>query len=448
LSGTARPSCRSYRQLSVGSNRVHKFIGVATRTGRNPTRRATVVTAMQTASQPSSGDAVHPRAVRLLFLALDLKPEEDHAECIHVKEVVRNMAALGHDILLLTSRESAWSSNGMGPRTSVRPTGGGPTVEELMNVLRETKRFRPDVIYERRFLPKISAAVSMMTGVPAVVEINGLVEDEMKMLGKERRSALPPPLREYAFSLIFRQMQRVVTVTEGLAGEMRRLYDLPLQRLVVIENAANMMLFRALDKDACRRRLGLDPESRWICFVGGLYPWHGVETAIRAMKLLAAGPSTVRLLIVGDGPRRAALEALARQLAVDDRVRFAGKVPYEEVALYISACDLGIAPLTRERNTRIGSSPMKVYEYVACGRPVVVSAVAGIGDWVEREGVGSLAEPDNPQDFADKMTKVLSDTRLLEEMPLKGPAAVARDHSWAGVAQRILTICETVARET
>ena len=389
---------------------------------------------------------MHQLGVRLLFLALDLKPEEDHAECIHVRELVHNFADLGHEVLLLTSRESTWSPNGRNGQVAIRHVGGGRTVEEVRRVLREAKRFEPDVIYERRFLPKISAAVSALTAVPAIVEINGLVEDEMKMQGKNRSSAVPHQLKGHAYSQVFAQMRAVVTVTAGLATEMSRLFGVPDSRLTVIENAANTRLFRPLDKLESRRQLEIDWESQWIGFVGGLLQWHGVDTVLRALPHVNGAPP-VKLLVVGDGPCRAELEALAISLDLADRVRFVGQVPYEDVARYISACDICVGPFTRERNERIGGSPMKVYEYVACGRPVVISRLAGVGDWVERERLGLLAEPDSPHEFAEKMTQVLNDAAWLEAMKTRGPEAVAREHEWRGVARKITELCHAVVKE-
>jgi glycosyltransferase involved in cell wall biosynthesis len=385
--------------------------------------------------------------VRLLLLALDLRLEEDHAECIHVREVALNLAAMGHQILLLASSESTWIPPERSTALSVRAVGGGSTVSELLTVLAEARWFRPEVVYERRFLPKISAALSLL-GTPSAVEINGLVEDEITMQGRTVDSIFPPGLRELAFGFIFGRMKRVVTVTTKLAEEMHTLYGVPLQRLIVIENGANTQLFRALDKRECRRLRNLPPDGAWLCFVGGLFPWHGVETVIQALKLLRANRVDANLLVVGDGPARQTLESLVHAEGLDDRVRFVGRVPYAEVASYVCACDLGVAPLTRARNERIGSSPMKVYEYVACGRPVIVSHLATVGEWVLKEGVGDVAEPDNPQDFAKKIQALLADASLLTSMPRKGPDAVSRNHTWSSVAQKIADICEFIRRPT
>ena len=87
-------------------------------------------------------------------------------------------------------------------------------------------------------------------------------------------------------------------------------------------------------------------------------------------------------------------------LGLADFIVFTGRLPYERVPIYIGASDVGVGPLTRTLNAKNGSSAMKVYEYVSCGRPVVVSRLPGIEDWVESEGLGRLVEPDDTRDLA------------------------------------------------
>lgn len=88
---------------------------------------------------------------------------------------------------------------------------------------------------------------------------------------------------------------------------------------------------------------------------------------------------------------------------------------------------------------------MKMYEYVSCGRPVVVSRLPGIEDWVESEALGRLVEPDDARDLAAKICEVLRDGQLLREIIVKGPAAVARAHSWSGVSAQLIQLFQGLA---
>lgn len=379
-----------------------------------------------------------------MFLALDLKPEEDEAECIHVRELVFRFAEMGHDVMVLASRGSEWSPHPPRPRLDVRCVGGGPTFAETARVLREAAPFRPDVVYERRFLPKVSAVVSTLREIPAIVEINGLVEDEMKMQGKAPKRTLPPPLRDYLIRTIFRKVNRIVAVTDGLAEAMLRLYDVPEDRIRVVENAANTSLFQPLNKTECRLRLGLPVGGRIVIFEGGLYPWHGVGILLQAFGLMDEDTKDVKLLIVGDGPCRGELQELSHSLGLGRRVIFVGRIPYDRVPTYIGAADVGVGPFPSERNERIGLSPLKIYEYVACGRPVVVSRIRGVANWIEKEHLGLTAEPGNSADLARKLEEALTNESLANDMIIRGPAVVGKDHSWDSVANRILTLCSEV----
>ena len=256
---------------------------------------------------------------------------------------------------------------------------------------------------------------------------------------------MPEALRTRLYSAAFGRMAKVVTVTRNLGQEMRARYRIPENRIAVVENGANSRLFRPLDKAACRRLAGIDPECFWICFEGGLYRWHGVETLVRALGFIRGQGMDAKLLIVGDGPCREDLEALAGELGVADFVVFTGRLPYERVPTYIGASDVGVGPLTGTLNAKNGSSAMKVYEYVSCGRPVVVSRLPGIEDWVESEGLGRLVEPDNTLDLAAKICEVLQDDQLLREMTIKGPAAVDRNHSWSAVSTQLIQLFQGLA---
>jgi len=407
--------------------------------------RGSLERARITATQLSKPTVRHGVSVRLLFLALDTKPEEDEAEGIHVRELAENLASLGHEVDLCVSRESSWTDGRGIKRLCVHPIGGGPPLRELLRVLSEARAFDPQGVYERRFLPRVSACVSLLRNVPSFVEINGLVDEEILLQGRSEQNLMPEALRNRVYSAAFRRMAKVVTVTRNLGQQMRARYRIPESQVAVIENAANNELFRPLEKGECRRLVGIDTDCYWICFEGGLYQWHGVETLVRALPLVRSQNVDAKLLIVGDGPCRNDLEALVHRLGMTDFVVFTGRQPYGRVPIYIGASDLGVGPFTRTRNAKNGSSAMKVYEYVSCGRPVVVSRLPGIEDWVESEALGRLVEPDDAHDLAAKICEVLQDAEFLRDIAIKGPAAVARTHSWSGVSAQLIQLFRGLA---
>src|SRR5690606_25206096 len=135
------------------------------------------------------------------------------------------------------------------------------------------------------------------------------------------------------------------------------------------------------------RQLGLAQESFTVGFTGVLRPWHGLDLLLHAVARLAGQGLNVSLLIVGDGPYRGNLEELVSELGLS-KVRVTGRVRHEQVPQYISLFDVAVSP-----RATFYASPMKVVEYMASGKPVVVPRTANFLDLID-EGGNALAFAD------------------------------------------------------
>jgi len=199
-----------------------------------------------------------------------------------------------------------------------------------------------------------------------------------------------------------------------------------------------------MEPGAARRRLEW-PEAPWVVFVGNLVAWQGLDTLVRAAPevIEACG---ARIAIVGDGQMRSTLETLAENLGIADRVVFVGSVPYEDVPTYIGAASACVAPFTRARNEAIGLSPLKVYEYLACGRPVVASGVPGISELLQRSGAGLLVPPDDPRALAATLREVLEDPTRAREMGDRGRAFAVNECSWGRTAESVERVLKSAVQ--
>jgi glycosyltransferase involved in cell wall biosynthesis len=154
-----------------------------------------------------------------------------------------------------------------------------------------------------------------------------------------------------------------------------------------------------------------------IGFVGTLKPWHGVELLLEAFAMLAPRISNTMLLIVGDGPLLVPLKARAVALNIADKVVFTGAVRSDEVPSFVRAMDVAVAPYPQSSDSYF--SPLKLYEYMACGRAIVASRI------------GQIPE------------QVLGDPLLRTRLGLAARLQGEQQHSWTSVAERILTIAES-----
>ena len=153
---------------------------------------------------------------------------------------------------------------------------------------------------------------------------------------------------------------------------------LPKGKVTVLRNGVDLELFRPLPREPLRAALGLVGPT--LLSVGYLIERKGHHLVIEAMASLPGH----RLLVVGEGPERAALEALALRLGVADRVRFLGSVPHDRLAEIYAAADLLVLASSREGWANV------LLEAMACGTPVVATALWGTPEVVDRPAAGRL----------------------------------------------------------
>src|SRR2546427_3717803 len=277
--------------------------------------------------------------MRVLYLALDVSLGDLSGDAIHVRESTRALANLGAEIHLVVPvkdgrAERELVANGVFVH-SIPPSGDLRTALVCKQI---AQRIRPDVIFERRFSPKIGVAVSRACGLPLVLEINGLPEVEMKILHRSNtESGIVAALKFKMRKWLFSRVDRVVVVTPGLAEAIAAQYGIPRQRIVVVSNGADVDAFRPGDPKEAKESLGIPPNRPNVGFVGTLYPWHGLRHLIAAAPKVVRERPDVLFSIVGDGPERQSLEAEAKRAGLWDNFLFAGWRDHSEVPAYIQS---------------------------------------------------------------------------------------------------------------
>ena len=135
---------------------------------------------------------------------------------------------------------------------------------------------------------------------------------------------------------------------------------------------------------------------------------------------------------------------IAKEINILDKIVFTGLVPHEKVHCYINASDVCAAPFVSERNEQSGVSPLKLCEYMACGKPVVASRISGL-EAIEEYKTGILIKPDAPVELAKAIITLLKNPHLRKKMGLKGRLYVIENRSWESIAMKTIdTFKETV----
>jgi len=178
-------------------------------------------------------------------------------------------------------------------------------------------------------------------------------------------------------------------------------------------------------------RLSLDPARVWCVFAGAFRSWHGAAHLSSAMaRLHAAGDGRFGAVFIGDGPKRHAAERAASAVP---GIQFTGALAHDRLPAALASAQIGVAPFDPGRHAPLQLafywSPLKVFEYMAAGLPVVAPALPRLQRLVRDGEEGLLYDPEDPRGL-DRAIAALVDPALRARLGAAARARVVRDFSW------------------
>lgn len=413
-------------------------------------------------------------AMKILYLCLDLGIPVlgRKGASVHVRNLVAAFRRAGHAVVLVAPvlNKSPWEEPANLEASLVHLPPGPDTVSavlalkafnetlgvanslpgELRNVLYNQsisvqlrRRFDsapPDFIYERASLyGTAGASLARDLDLPRLVELNApLSFEHATCYGGTGLGGLAAQVERWGLL----QADAVLTVSGPLRDHVLALGVEP-DRVHVFPNGVDPALFHPEPPDSTvRRRWGMG-DGPVLGFVGGLRPWTGVATLPAALDRLVQRYRDLRLVIAGDGPLRGQLERDVRERGLMRSVIFTGSLPHGEIPDLIRLFDVALAPYSQPEHAWY-ISPMKLFEYMACGVAVVAAGLGQIAE-VVRDGETGLLYP-----YAQVDALVAACERLLADPALRrslGQAAAKeiRDrYTWDHNAERVAELARSL----
>jgi glycosyltransferase involved in cell wall biosynthesis len=393
-----------------------------------------------------------------IIFATQVRLYRNRGETVHVTELARELVRHGVKVSLIASGKPQYPIQEVEMIDAGRISNGrffmklitfvALTIRGLYHVLRLSRQ--ADVLYTRdALLGSCLVLLSPLIRLPLVFEVNGFRGTEKKMESPSLGTRLLSWILDRAEKMSFRGTRLFICVTEGIRETLAKEYGIPLSRMEVVNNGVNLQLYSPHEEteqqEHLRKSLGLHSDDAIVLYLGSLQPWQDLPTVLEAVGQLQIQNRSPVLLIVGGGDQQSQLEEQAKQLPNQARVVFVGYVPYREVPPYICLANVCVMPFTKKRNEKIGLSPIKLYSYLACGKPVVASKIRGL-EFLEENGLGSLVPCKDSKAFASALTHWLEKPYLLEEISLKARRYAQDNCGWEKTAISVAQACQRVAR--
>jgi glycosyltransferase involved in cell wall biosynthesis len=364
--------------------------------------------------------------MRILYAAIDQTVPGTKGGSVHVTAVAEGLAALGHDVHVLVS-----PGHGSFPYGRARWIAMAPPLRarELRwarrgAVTRLARELRPDVVIERYYnFGGEGLAAAAAVGATKVLEVNAPVVD---FPGSKKalldRMLLVEPMRRWRERLC-EQADLIVTPSAAVLPPATAA-----AKILELEWGADTARFRPGATGHVPFRLAAQTVA---IFAGAFRSWHGAIHLVRAVReLRARGRRDISAVLVGSGPE---LRAVRAEAAGVEGIIFTGPIEHAHMPACLAAADIGVAPFDvgAHRPLSLGFywSPLKMFEYMSAGLPVVAPAVDRIPTLVAHEQEGLLYDPGAPGALAAALER-LTDITLRERLGRAARERAVRDYSW------------------
>ncbi len=360
---------------------------------------------------------------------------------VHIEELITALKAQGHEIIMaepqaIESKSFGNSSSSVALIRKFLPGFLHEFIEftyalfDFYKLAPLVAKHKPDMIYERYnlFFPSGIWAKKRFK-VPLVLEVNAPLYEERKKHNGIQLDWLAKWTERYCWT----QADYVLPVTQVLADKVIAV-GASVDKITVIPNGINQERFgTVIDSSDVVERYQLQ-NKLVLGFTGFVRDWHRLDKVVQAIA--DNQDANWHLLLVGDGPVRAEIEAQAQALGISDRVSITGIIDRNEVARYVATFDIALQP-----DVVAYASPLKLFEYMALGKAIIAPNRANIREILTDGEDALLFDPEAESAFTEQLATLCFDSQLRRQLGLAAAATIDRKKLyWQENARRVANL--------
>jgi len=368
-----------------------------------------------------------------------------------VHKEAKTLAAAGHNVQVLALYKAGLAIeervHGYHVRRlvlkSVRWQGGrlAPAIKylELIRRVAQVTKLRPADVYHSHDANTLLAIYPVVRRDKAAWVYDSHELETGRNFGGSKLAGIYRWLWPLPERLFIRRVNTVISANPSYAGQLVNTYGI--RPPTVIMNCPEYLA--PLESSLLRDKLGIPTGRTIILYQGAIAFNRGLEVCIQSLQYVG---TDVDLVALGDGRARGALEALAAELDLSDRVHFPGYVPLAELLAFTASADVGLSLIQNTCQSYYFTLPNKIMEYLMAGLPIVASDFPEMRRVIQKHQVGYLvSDPSSPQEVAATITKTITDRERYRQMRLNAHRA-AEVLNWENERKKLIALYDDFAR--
>jgi glycosyltransferase involved in cell wall biosynthesis len=370
-----------------------------------------------------------------LVMVCDVDVDLPDATRTHTIEVARGFVSEGFDVDLITRGTDPGLAGIRHHRARGSETGRMLRVTDLnlrSLIVLCAKRRQAERCYVRHKWSNVPIMLTArLLGYRVVTQVDNMP------YGQGHEQSIPlavDKVNRITTLLMCRISHGIVAVTPEIKTQLVDELGTPPERIAALANGADIDFLRPLPRAEAIARAGLDPHCSYVVFCGHFQPWVDFDTLLEAFAKVAVGAPDARLLLVGDGSERERIETQTRRLQIENSVRITGFVRERTAVRDLIAA----ATVTLSAHRSKYLSPVKLAEYLACGRAIVATELPGLRETIELTGAG-IVTPAEPEAMYKAIVSLLDPERA-DELGANGRRLAEELYSWSSIVHRTVPL--------